>query len=152
MIMSTTCYIKKDNKYLMLHRTKKKNDINEGKWVGPGGKLEKNESPEECIIREVMEETGLNLKSLHLRGFVTYVSEDWDTEYMYVFVSDKVDGNIIECNEGDLKWIDEKDLFNLNMWEGDREFLKIILETKKIFSAKFKYDGDKLEESNIITY
>ena len=95
MIMSTTCYIKKDNKYLMLHRTKKKNDVNEGKWVGPGGKLEKNESPEECIIREVMEETGLNLKSLHLRGFVTYVSEDWDTEYMYVFVSDKFDGNII---------------------------------------------------------
>lgn len=152
MIMSTTCYIKDGDKYLMLHRTKKEKDINEGKWIGIGGKFEKNESPEECIIREAKEETGLDLKKLDLRGFVTYVSEDWETEYMYVFVSDEFDGELIECNEGDLKWIDKKDLYDLNMWEGDREFLKIILDTKKFFSAKFKYNGDILEESKIIEY
>ena len=105
MILSTLCYIEKDNQYLMLHRTKKKNDMNKDKWIGIGGKFEENESPEECIIREVKEETGLHLKSYQLSCIVTYVSTNWETEYMYVFTSDDFEGNIIECNEGDLQWV-----------------------------------------------
>ena len=107
MILSTLCYIEKDGKYLMLHRTKKKNDINKEKWIGVGGKFEEGESPEECIIREVKEETGLVLKNYKLRCIVTYVSTIWETEYMYVFTSDKFEGNLIDCNEGDLQWIDK---------------------------------------------
>ena len=112
MILSTLCYIEKDDKYLMLHRTKKKNDINKDKWLGIGGKFEEGESPEECIVREVMEETGLKLNSYKLRTIVTYVSTNWETEYMYVFTSDDFTGDLIECNEGDLQWIDKKRLQN----------------------------------------
>lgn len=149
---SAICYINNGDKYLMLHRVKKKNDINEGKWIGVGGKFEKDESPEECIIRETKEETGLDLKRVVLRGIVTYVNPDWETEYMYVFTSDDFSGELIECNEGDLEWIDKKDLFKYNMWEGDKVFLKILLETNKFFSAKFIYDGDELLETIINEY
>lgn len=152
MLNSAICYINDNDKYLMLHRVKKKNDINEGKWIGVGGKFEKDESPEECIIRETKEETGLDLKEVVLRGIVTYVNEDWDTEYMYVFTSGKFSGELIECNEGDLEWIDKKDLFNYNMWNGDRIFLKILLEKDCFFSAKFRYNGDDLLESTIREY
>ena len=123
MILSTLCYIEKDNKYLMLHRTKKKNDINKDKWLGIGGKFEEGESPEECIVREVMEETGLKLNSYQLRTIVTYVSTNWETEYMYVFTSNDFTGNLIECNEGDLQWIDKKEVTKLNTWEGDKIFV-----------------------------
>lgn len=105
MILSTLCYIEKDGKYLMLHRTKKKNDINKDKWLGIGGKFEEGESPEECIIREVKEETGFTLNTYKLRCIVTYVSTNWETEYMYVFTSNDFTGELIECNEGDLQWI-----------------------------------------------
>ena len=149
---SAICYINNGDKYLMLHRVKKKNDINEGKWIGVGGKFEKDESPEECIIRETKEETGLELKRVVLRGIVTYVNPDWETEYMYVFTRDDFSGELIECNEGDLEWIDKKDLFKYNMWEGDKVFLKILLETNKFFSAKFIYDGDELLETIINEY
>ena len=117
MILSTLCYIEKDNKYLMLHRTKKKNDISKDKWLGIGGKFEEGESPEECIVREVMEETGLKLNSYQLRTIVTYVSTNWETEYMYVFTSNDFTGNLIECNEGDLQWIDKKEVTKLNTWK-----------------------------------
>ena len=144
MILSTLCYIEKDNQYLMLHRTKKKKDINKDKWIGIGGKLEENESPEECIIREVKEETGLHLKSYQLRCIVTYVSTNWETEYMYVFTSDDFEGNIIECNEGDLQWVNKDEVTKLNTWEGDKIFIEKMQKDKNFFTVKFEYDGDKL--------
>lgn len=144
MILSTLCYIEKDNQYLMLHRTKKKNDINKDKWIGIGGKFEENESPEECIIREVKEETGLHLKSYQLRCIVTYVSTNWETEYMYVFTSDDFEGNIMECNEGDLQWVNKDEVTKLNTWEGDKIFIEKIQKDNNFFTVKFEYDGDKL--------
>ena len=115
MINSTICYIEKDGKYLMLHRTKKEKDINKDKWIGIGGKFEDKESPEECIVREVKEETGLTLNSYKLRGIVTYISNNWETEYMYVFISVDFSGELIECNESDLLWVEKEKLLSLNM-------------------------------------
>lgn len=145
MILSTLCYIEKDDKYLMLHRTKKENDINKNKWLGVGGKLEEGESPEECIIREVKEETGLILKEYQLRGIVTYVSTTWETEHIYLFSSNDFEGNLIECNEGDLEWIDKDKIMLLDTWEGDKIFVeKLLQNSNTFFSVKFEYDGEKL--------
>ena len=152
MINSSICYIEKDGKYLMLHRTKKEKDINKEKWIGVGGKFEDKESPEDCIIREVKEETGLTLNSCKLRCIVTYVSKDWDTEYMYVFTSDDFSGELIECNEGDLEWVDKDEIFNLNLWEGDKIFLEKIQNDNTFFTMKFNYDGDNLLSYNLIQY
>ena len=152
MILSTLCYIEKDNKYLMLHRTKKKNDINKDKWLGIGGKFEEGESPEECIVREVMEETGLKLNSYQLRTIVTYVSTNWETEYMYVFTSDDFTGDLIECNEGDLQWIDKDEVTKLNTWEGDKIFVEKLQKDSRFFTVKFEYDGDKLVRYNLKEY
>ena len=152
MILSTLCYIEKDGKYLMLHRTKKKNDINKDKWLGVGGKFEEGESPEECIIREVKEETGLVLKNYKLRCIVTYVSTIWETEYMYVFTSDKFEGNLIDCNEGDLQWIDKDKVTQLKTWEGDKIFLEKIQKDNTFFTIKFNYDGEKLVKYNLKEY
>ena len=144
MILSTLCYIEKDNKYLMLHRTKKKNDINKDKWLGIGGKFEEDESPEECIVREVMEETGLKLNSYKLRTIVTYVSTNWETEYMYVFTSNDF--------TGDLQWIDKKEVTNLNTWEGDKIFIDKLQRDNSFFTVKFEYDGDKLIQYSLKEY
>lgn len=145
MILSTLCYIEKDGKYLMLHRTKKKKDMNKNKWLGVGGKFEDRESPEECLMREVKEETGLTLKSYQLVGIVTYISTKWETNYMYIFTSDQFEGDLIECDEGDLQWIDKKEVTKLETWEGDRIFLdKILQNSKNFFTIKFEYDGEKL--------
>lgn len=152
MINSSICYIEKEEKYLMLHRTKKEKDINKEKWIGVGGKFEDKESPEDCIIREVKEETGLTLNSCKLRCIVTYVSKDWDTEYMYVFTSDDFSGELIECNEGDLEWVDKNKIFELDLWEGDKIFLKKIQKDDTFFTMKFNYDGDKLLEYNLNQY
>lgn len=152
MILSTLCYIEKDGKYLMLHRTKKKNDINKDKWIGIGGKFEEKESPEECIIREVKEETGFTLKSYKLRCIVTYISTNWETEYMYVFTSNNFTGELIECNEGDLQWVDKDKVFELNLWEGDKIFLEKLKSDNNFFSVKFEYDGDKLLNYEIKEY
>ncbi len=152
MILSTLCYIEKDNKYLMLHRTKKKNDINKDKWLGIGGKFEEGESPEECIVREVMEETGLKLNSYQLRTIVTYVSTNWETEYMYVFTSNDFTGDLIECNEGDLQWIDKREVTKLNTWEGDKIFVEKLQNDSGFFTVKFEYDGDKLVKYNLKEY
>ncbi len=149
----TLCYIEKNGKYLMLHRTKKENDINKDKWIGVGGKFEDKESPEECVIREVKEETGLTLKSIRLRSVVTYVSNEWETEYMYVFTADKFEGELIECNEGELEWVDKDKVMNLKTWEGDRIFLERILKKDyPFFTARLEYNGDKLVKSEVYEY
>ncbi len=152
MILSTLCYIEKDGEYLMLHRTKKKNDINIDKWIGIGGKFEEKESPEECILREVKEETGLELLEYKLRCIVTYSSTNWETEYMYVFTSNNFIGDLTECNEGDLAWVDKNEVLNLNIWEGDKIFLEKIQNSDRFFTAKLEYDGDKLTDYKINEY
>ena len=152
MIFSSLCYIEKDEKYLMLHRTKKKNDINENKWIGIGGKFEADESPEECIVREVKEETGLTLNSYKLRGIITYISKTWETEYVCLFTSNDFSGKLIECGEGDLKWINKKDVLNLKTWEGDKIFIDKIQKDDKFFTIKFEYYEDKLVKYDLVEY
>lgn len=153
MILSTLCYIEKNGKYLMLNRNKKEKDINKGKWIGVGGKFEYGESPEECVLREVKEETGLILKSYKLRCIVTYVSNSWETEYMFVFTSNDFEGQQnIDCDEGDLKWIDKESIVNLNTWEGDKIFIKKIQEDDTFFTIKFVYNGEKLQSYDLKQY
>lgn len=152
MILSTLCYIEKDGQYLMLHRTKKKNDLNKDKWLGIGGKFEEGESPEECIVRETKEETGLILKDYKLHCIVTYISTNWETEYMYVFTSKDFEGEIIECNEGDLQWVDKDKVVDLNTWEGDKIFLEKIQNGDGFFTVKFEYDGEKLLRYDVNDY
>lgn len=145
MINTTVCYIEKDGKYLMLHRVKKKNDLNENKWIGIGGKFEDKESPEQCNIREVFEETGLTVKNSKYCGIVTFVSDKWPTEYMHIFVATEFSGEICECDEGDLEWINKKDLLSLPLWEGDKIFLKLIDDKNQpFFSLRIEYQGEKL--------
>ncbi|WP_347994307.1 8-oxo-dGTP diphosphatase [uncultured Eubacterium sp.] len=153
MQMTTLCYIENDEKYLMLHRVKKKEDINKNKWIGVGGHANEWESPEECLVREVKEETGLTLTSYKFRGIVTFISDECEAETMCLFTADKFTGNIIECDEGELKWVDKSEVPNLPTWEGDAVFLKLLLEDeKRFFSLKLVYEGDKLVENNIVFY
>lgn len=136
----------------MLHRTKKKNDPNEGKWIGVGGKFEENESPEDCLIREVKEETGLDVKSFKLNCIVTYISNEWETEYMYVFTVDKFEGNLIDCDEGDLKWVEKEKIFDLNLWEGDKIFMKKVINKDNFFTVKYIYEGNDLKDYFLYEY
>ena len=147
---TTLCYIKKDDKYLLLHRTKKKDDPNEGKWIGVGGHIEEGESPEECLLREVKEETNLTLTSYQYRALITFVSDVYETENMHLFTADAFEGKLdYSCDEGELEWVSKDKLLNLPMWEGDREFLPLIMdETTKFFTMELIYKGDKLVESN----
>lgn len=145
---TTLCHIEKDGCYLMLHRVKKENDLNHDKWVGIGGKFEDKESPEECNAREVFEETGLTLNNARYCGIVTFVSDKWETEYMHLFHSDDFSGKIIEnCDEGNLEWINKKELFSLPLWQGDKIFLKLIDNNVPFFSLKLVYEGDTLIHS-----
>ena len=144
---TTLCHIERDGKYLMLHRVKKKNDLNQDKWVGIGGKFEDKESPEECNIRETLEETGLLLNSMRYCGIVTFVSDKWETEYMHIFHSDDFSGELKDCDEGELCWVDIKEIYNLPIWEGDKIFLRLIEEKAPFFSLKLQYEGDKLINS-----
>lgn len=141
---TTLCHIEKDGKYLMLHRIKKENDLNRDKWVGIGGKFEDKESPEECNLREVFEETGLSLNSARYCGIVTFVSDKWETEYMHIFHSDSFSGEVKECDEGNLEWIDKKALYSLPIWVGDKIFLRLIEDNAPFFSLKLVYEGDTL--------
>jgi len=142
---STLCYIEKDDKYLMLHRTVKKNDVNKDKWIGVGGHFEADESPEECLMREVKEETGYTLTSYHFRGLVTFISGTGVTEYMCLFTADGFTGKEIVCDEGELVWIDKKEIEQLQIWEGDKIFFRLIAQDRDFFSLKLVYDGrDKL--------
>lgn len=163
MKLMTLCYIENDGRYLMLHRTAKENDPSRGKWIGVGGKFEKDESPEECILREVREETGFLLTDYKFRGLVTFVSDEWESEYMHIFTADGfADGQcgglvnyndkahygaeLPECSEGMLAWVDKDKIKDLNLWEGDRIFLKLLMDTDEFFSLKFVYKGDELAE------
>ena len=145
--LTTLCYIEKDDSYLMLHRVRKKHDVNKDKWIGIGGHFEENESPEECLLREAKEETGLTLTSWKFRGIVTFISEGWDTEYMCLYTADGYEGEMISCNEGVLEWIKKEDLLKLNLWEGDKIFLKLLQENAPFFSLKLAYKGDELTEA-----
>ncbi len=144
MLNTSLCYIEKNESYLMLHRTKKKNDVNEGKWLGVGGKFEKDESPEECAKREILEETGLIPKSLSFRGIVTFVNDVCDTEYMHLFTCSDYLGEIKECDEGELLFVPKNEILSLNIWEGDKIFLRLLNENVPFFSLKLIYSGDKL--------
>lgn len=144
---TTLCYIEQDGKYLMLHRTVKENDLNRDKWIGIGGKFEDRESPEECLLRETLEETGLTLTSWQYRGIITFASDRWETEYMHLFTADGFEGCIINCDEGELEWIEKEKLFNLTIWEGDRIFLKLIETPRPFFSLKLVYHGEELKSA-----
>lgn len=144
MKLTTLCYIEKDGCYLMLHRVKKEVDINKEKWIGIGGKFEEDESPEECLLREAMEETGLKLTSYRLRGIITFLSDRWYTEYMFLYTADGFEGELKECDEGTLKWVKKEDVDKLNLWEGDRIFLDLLRQEVPCFSLKLQYEGDKL--------
>lgn len=141
---TTLCYIERDDAYLMLHRVKKKNDLNHDKWVGIGGKFEDGESPEECMRREAMEETGLSLDELRLRGVVTFVSDRWDNEYMFLYTCSKFSGSLTDCNEGVLEWVPKEKVKDLPIWEGDKIFFRLLDEGIPFFSLKLSYEGDTL--------
>ncbi len=148
--LTTLCYLEKGGCYLMLHRVKKQQDINKGKWIGVGGHLENNETPGECLIREVREETGLTLNSFRYRGIITFIYGD-TLEYMFLFTSDDFRGELGQCDEGVLAWVPKKDVMELDIWEGDAIFLKKLMEGSDFFSLKLAYDdAGKLQEWNFI--
>lgn len=139
--LSTLCYMEKDGQYLMLHRVVKKKDVNKDKWIGVGGHFETDESPEDCLLREVREETGYRLLSWRFRGIVTFVSGNGVTEYMHLFTSDSFEGEPAPCDEGVLEWVDIEKVWNLNLWEGDKIFFRLIDEDAPFFSLKLVYNG-----------
>lgn len=149
MKMTTLCYPERDGKYLMLHRTKKDHDENRDKWIGVGGKFEEGESPEDCMRREVLEETGLDVTDFRYRGIVTFVSDIMSCEYMHLFTCTDWTGVQKECDEGDLEWIDKHHLLDLTMWEGDRIFLKLLEQEVPFFSLKLVYQGETLVSAEL---
>lgn len=148
-VNSTLVYIERGDEYLMLHRTKKENDLNHDKWIGVGGKFERDESPEECALREAKEETGLTLTRWRYRGLVTFVSDIWETEYMHLFTADRWTGEIQECGEGELEWVKKSRLQTLRLWEGDVIFLRLLDSGVPFFSLKLRYEGDKLAAASL---
>ena len=147
MINTTLCYIERDNQYLMLHRVKKINDLNHDKWIGIGGKFEDKESPEDCLLREAYEETGLKLTHYRYHGLVTFISDRWPTEYMHLFTADGFTGNIKICDEGTLEWVDKQKIRALPQWEGDKIFFDLIEQNAPFFSLKLRYKGDVLQQA-----
>ena len=141
---TTLCYIRRGEDYLMLHRIKKENDLNHDKWIGIGGKFEDKESPEDCLLREAYEETGLTLTDYRYRGIVTFVSDRWPTEYMHLFTADGYEGELKECDEGVLEWLPRQKLRDLPHWEGDLIFLDLIEQDVPFFSLKLCYEGESL--------
>lgn len=144
MRLTTLCYIEKAGAWLMLHRTKKEHDQSHDKWLGIGGKLEDRESPTECMLREVKEESGLTLTRYQFRGIVTFVSDLWETEYMFLFTATQFEGTLCECTEGELQWVPIEEVFYLNLWEGDRLFLERLAGNSTFFTLKVEYEGDRL--------
>ena len=144
MINTTLCYLERGDEYLMLHRIKKEHDLNHDKWIGVGGKFEDKESPEDCLLRECKEETGLTLTEYRYRGLVTFISNQWPTEYMHLFTATGWTGTPIECDEGELAWIRKEDLLSLPLWEGDKIFLRLLDTDASFFSLKLQYEGERL--------
>ncbi len=144
---TTLCYVEQDGKYLMLHRIKKKNDINHHKWIGIGGKFEAHESPEDCLLREAKEETGLTLTHWRYRGIVTFDCDLQETEYMHLFTADGFTGELKTCNEGVLEWVDKENVPALPIWEGDKIFLRLLAQDAPFFSLKLVYQGDTLTQA-----
>lgn len=140
--LTTLCYIERDDQYLMLHRILKKNDVNKDKWIGVGGHFEEGESPEDCLLREVLEETGLTLTAYRFRGIITFSCEDYPTEYMCLYTSDAFEGTLRESDEGKLEWVDKDNIRNLNLWDGDLLFLELLRQEKPFFSLKLCYHKD----------
>ena len=162
MFSTTLCYIEYNDHYLMLHRVKKEHDVNEGKWIGVGGKFLEGETPEDCLLREVREETGLELLSQQFRGIIRFDQTGYETEYMFLYTADAfrtADGMTYEaetadglpvppiCSEGILKWIPKSEIGTLDLWEGDRVFLRLLAEDAPIFSLQLRYEGDTLKEA-----
>ena len=147
MINSTLCYVTRGDEVLMLHRVKKENDLNKDKWIGIGGKFEDRESPDECLLREAMEETGLRLTSWRCRGVVTFLSDTWEGEYMYLFTADGFEGMLKECDEGELQWVPRAFLDELPKWEGDKIFLELLWQNAPFFLLTLRYQGDTLLEA-----
>ena len=150
MKQTTLCYMERGDQYLMLHRVKKANDASHGKWIGVGGKCEADESPDECMLREVREETGLSISRWQYRGIVTFVSDIWPCEYMHLFTASDWSGEETACSEGELAWIDKCRLFDLTLWEGDKIFLRLLMDpAQPFFSLKLVYRGDDLVEAKL---
>ena len=147
MLNTSLCYIEKDGRYLMLHRVKKENDVNRDKWIGVGGKFEEGESPEECAAREIFEETGLVAKNLAYRGIVNFVCPPYESEDMHLFTTSDFSGELKECDEGRLEWVEKSRLSELNLWEGDYIFLDLLNKNEPFFKLKLTYDGNKLIEA-----
>lgn len=145
--LTTLCYIEDNDRYLMLHRTKKEKDINKDKWIGVGGHFEPGESPDECLQREIMEETGLTLTSYQLRGIITFSTNTWPTEYMFLYTATTAKTDITECSEGDLVWVPKSKIPSLNLWEGDKIFFKLLDEKNDMFSLKLTYHDDTLQSA-----
>ena len=144
MELTTLCYIEKDDKYLMLHRVSKKNDVNKDKWIGVGGHFEPGESPEDCLLREVKEETGLTLTSYRFRGILTFNFNDNESEYICLYTADGFEGELRECDEGTLEWVPKDEIDNLNLWTGDKIFFDLLRKDAPFFSLKLQYQGDTL--------
>ena len=147
MINTTLCYITRGDEVLMLHRVKKEKDINKDKWIGIGGKFEENEAPEECLLREAKEETGLTLTSWRLRGVITFLNDQAEGEYMYLFTADGFEGELTDCDEGELRWVSRDFLDQLPKWEGDQIFLDLLWQEAPFFLLTLRYTGDKLTEA-----
>ena len=147
MINSTLCYVLRGDQVLMLHRVKKKNDINHDKWIGIGGKFEAGESPDECLLREAREETGLTLTDWKCRGVVTFLSDEAEGEFMYLFTADGFEGELTDCPEGDLQWVSRGFLNELPKWEGDQIFLDLLWQDAPFFLLKLRYEGEHLAEA-----
>ena len=148
MLHTTICYLSVNGKTLMIHRIKKKNDVNHDKWIGIGGKFEHGESPEECIVREFREETGLVPMGLRYRAIITFLSEDW-CEYMHLFTATGYEGTLGDCDEGSLEWVPDDQLTSLPIWEGDKVFLRLLNEREGFFSLKLVYEGERLVRATL---
>ena len=151
-VNTTLIYIECGGEYLMLHRTKKENDCNRDKWIGIGGKFEDKESPEDCLLRECREETGLTLTDYRYRGLVTFVNTRWPTEYMHLFTATEYSGEMKECDEGELVWVDKSEIESLKLWEGDKIFFRLMEESKNFFTLKLRYEGENLVETKTQVY
>ncbi len=140
--LTTLCYIEREDSYLMMHRVKKEKDINKDKWIGVGGHFEQGESPEDCLLRETYEETGLTLTSYKLRGVITFLTDVYEPEYMFLYTADSYRGEITDCDEGTLEWVKKSDVYDLPIWEGDKVFFRLLEEGRGFFSLKLRYEGE----------